>query len=137
MSKLIKSEDTSEPLKGEPMDPLVELERRMDAKFEKFFSRMGDAVAKKRDDSRYRLSMEEEEEDVVEVRRGRREPEEAGIVLDEEISSKRTANEIAVLVSIVKLTSLEDVRNVKKRMMEIQLVANKRIFLLELVNKVG
>ena len=134
----IKLEDTSEPLKGDSMDPLMELERRMDAKFEKFFARMGDVAAKGKDDSRYRSSMvEEEEEDVVEVRRGRRESEEVGIVLDEEISSKRTANEIAVLVSIVKLTNLEDVGDVKRRMMEIQLVANKRIFLLELVNKVG
>jgi hypothetical protein len=135
----LEPEDTSEPLRGEPMDPLVELERRMDAKFERFFSRMEDAATKKRDDDRYRPSMEKKEEKAVDNRSMRRDPDgdEAGIVLDEEISSKRTANEIAVLVSIVKLTDLEDVGDIKKRMVEVQLVANKRIFLLELVNKVG
>jgi hypothetical protein len=62
------------------------------------------------------------------------------IELDAEVKDKRSANEIAVLEKIVGLATLEDstdARELKKKLMDVQLEARKRIFLLELVDRVG
>jgi hypothetical protein len=62
------------------------------------------------------------------------------IELDEEIKNKRSKNEADVLENIAKLATLEDgisSGELKMRLMDIQLMAKKRIFLLEMVEKFG
>lgn len=66
--------------------------------------------------------------------------EPAFVELDDEVKDKRSANEIAVLERLLKLATLEDsedARGLKRRLVEIQMEARRRIFLLELVDKVG
>lgn len=56
--------------------------------------------------------------------------------LEEEISNKRSANEAVVLKKILALAENEDM-DVKRKLVEIQLEVKRRLFLLELVEKVG
>ena len=76
-------------------------------------------------------------EDTKEPLRGSEDGEKVAVELDDDVKDKRSANEIAVLTRILDLATLDSGVDAKKRMIEIQLEARKRIFLLELVEKVG
>jgi hypothetical protein len=62
-------------------------------------------------------------------------PKVHSIEMEEDIKNKRSANEVAILQKIIKLATIDNGDDLKKRLVEIQTVARKRIFLLELVEK--
>lgn len=77
----------------------------------------------------------EEEEDEVPVSANNNE-EPVVIELDEEIKNKRSANEVTVLRRVLRILEADEVDS-KKRIIDAQLELKRRIFLLELVEKVG
>ena len=85
-----------------------------------------------------KLEIEKKASHLDKVEKLKVEPEEKNFIkLDEEIKNKRFKNEAAVLEKIVELATIEGGEDLKKKMIEIQLIAKKRIFLLEMVERIG
>jgi hypothetical protein len=80
--------------------------------------------------SNERRRFEKEEEDEESGRR-RDKP----IVVEEAVSNKRSENEMKVLYEIIELATIDQGMDLKKRLVDIALVARKRIFLLEMAEK--
>ncbi|MHB1799999.1 MAG: C2HC-type zinc finger protein [Vulcanimicrobiaceae bacterium] len=123
-----KGEDrVSEGKREEPTkSAALNLEERIEAILEK---KIGQFLSKREKEP---LDDEEEEESTWDSL-----PKSPIRVEDETIKNKRSANEASVLLKILDVASFESGDDWKKKLVDIQLLARKRLFILELSEKVG